>query len=409
MRTLLYSLLLLLPQTVLGAAARELTWVGVEATPANPDADVLVWTAWSGPSLEWLESQLDTFGNAGGLTIAIDSGFTLGELRKETVLAPEGTRVADVLVGVPHDQLAELVEDGLLADVSAYATAEYLLDLPEQASLAFVHEEQLLGLPLTLEGPALLVNTQLVPQLPDSYSQFISSAQTLERRPGSYGFRFDFSNFYFAWAWLGSYGATLFGPDGSPGLTGPEAVAGARMLQNLRFQQTLIPEGSDYLQAHELFASGRLGYMYDGPWAVSSYFAAGVPLTVMPVPPVSDGQPLAGFMSVQGVLVTSGSRARTSAANTAKWLVRSAAQLQLARQAGRIPASVQAVEALADDQILHGFGLALRHAQAVPTNELMPRVWPALGRFLEQLGAAPLSDGQIAGLLEQARDHIRTR
>ena len=224
MRTLLHSLTALL--LTLGAAGgQELIWVGAPTDPADPEADVLVWTAWSGPSLSWLESQLNTFGKAGGLSIAIDSGFTLGELRKETVLAGEDVRVADVLVGVPHDQIQELVDAGLLADVSAYATADYLADLPEQASLAFRYGDALLGLPLTLEGPALLVNTRLVARLPETYDSFVRSALALEQRPGSHGFRFDFSNFYFAWAWLGSHGAELFTGDTAVGLTAQTAAA----------------------------------------------------------------------------------------------------------------------------------------------------------------------------------------
>lgn len=406
MLRLLISLLLALP--TIATATESLIWVGQPQPDQEQQPDVLVWTAWTGPSLVWLEEQLDTYGRIGGISIGIGS-FTLGELRKEAVLAAQDTRIADVLVGVPHDQITELAGAGLLADVSTYATAEYLADLPDQASYAFRHDGALLGLPLTLEGPALLVNTALVPELPRSYSEFITSAGRLERHSTTAGFRFDFGNLYFAWAWLGSYGASLIDAGvGSQqaGLASPAAVSGARTLQDLRFEHALIPAGSDYESASELFAAARLGYIFDGPWAVARYFAASVPLTVMPVPPVVAGHSMAGFMTVHGVLVTSDSQARTAAANTAKWLVRSAAQLQLAEQAGRIPASIQAVDSLEHDEILYGFGMALRNARAIPTDTQMAQVWPALGRVLQQLDQEPLTDDQLLELLEQAQTRI---
>ncbi len=404
-------LLCLLPLilTFTSVANENLSWVGNPRETPDQEPDVLVWTAWTGPSLDWLEDQLGTYGKIGGLSIAVGQ-FTLGELRKEAVQAADDARIADVLVGVPHDQLAELVAAGLLADVGAYATAEYLADLPDQASGAFVHDSVLLGLPLTLEGPALLVNTALVPDLPLSYAEFIENARTLQRRPGSDGFRFDFGNIYFSWAWLGSHGASLL-PAGQttdiPGLAGPAGLAGAQALQDLRFEFALIPQNTSYESARDAFASGTLGYIYDGPWAVAGYFAAGVPLTVMPVPAIEPGRAVAGLMTVQGVLVTSGSPSHTAAANTAKWLVRSAAQRELAANAGRIPASIQAVDALASDEILHGFGVALRNAVAVPTDARMARAWPALGRFLQRLDAAPLSAEQILDLLRESVEEIQ--
>src|SRR5690554_5105314 len=137
--------------------AQEHLLVGVELQ-ADAEPDVWVWTSFGGPSMDWLEQQLDDFGRANGSSIGIRQ-FTLGELRQRAVLGDDLEAGADVFVGVPHDQILELVQEGLLADLRDYATRAYLDDLPEQASLAFSFDGELLGLPLAVEGPALIVNT----------------------------------------------------------------------------------------------------------------------------------------------------------------------------------------------------------------------------------------------------------
>lgn len=382
-----------------GGAAPEPVRVGQAEAPDAP-ADVLVWTTWGGASLAWLEAELDAFGRASLRSVEIEQ-FTLGELRRQVVLAEETGRVADVLVGIPHDDIDELVDGGLLLDVSGYATAEYLTDLPDSASSAFNRNGQLLGLPLTLDGPALIVNTDLVTRLPPSYAAFIASARQVEEGAGS-GFRFDFGNFYFAYAWFRGHGASLY--EGDPprlALNSDAGVRAATELQRLRFELELIPQGTTYEQAHELFASGRLAYTFNGPWAVSRYFETGVPVMIMPIPPLQAEVPFAGFMTVYGVLITADTPNRTDAANLAKWLVRSEAQLRLAEQAGRIPSSIRAVDALEDDVILHGFGMALRFAEATPTYAGMADLWQPVGRFLQQLDGQILSESQLAELLDQ--------
>lgn len=382
-----------------GSAAAETLKLG-PAAPAGAHSDVLVWTTYGGESLDWLAVELEAFARASSLSIEIEQ-FTLGELRRQVVLAEDGGRVADVLVGVPHDDIEELVEADLLLDAASYATNDYLMDLPESASGAFNRDGQLLGLPLTLDGPALIVNADLVAELPRTYADFIASAQALDRG-ATEGFTFDFGNFYFAYAWFRGHGADLFqGDPPEPAINSDAAVRAATELQRLRFDLELIEQGTDYGRAHELFASGRLAYTFNGPWAVTRYFESGIPITIMPVPPVEAGTPFSGFMTVYGVLITAGTDSRTDAANVAKWLVRSEAQLRLANQAGRIPSSIRAVAALENDPILYGFGRALRHAEATPTHGSMADLWQPLGRFLQQLDAGPLTPGQIGELLDQ--------
>lgn len=401
-RILLLCLLLLFPY---GLSQPDRLHVGTALTP-EAEADVLVWTAYTGPSLDWLQAELDVFGRASGISIAIEQ-YTLGELRRHVVLADDDGTVPDVLVGIPHDDIDELVEGNLLLDMSSYATADYLKDLPESASSAFMRNERLVGLALTLDGPALIVNTDLVTRLPRTYGELLGGAA---RNAGTdvQGIAFDVSNYYFAHAWFRGHGASVFGPGGEePALNSPEAVRAAQALQALRFDAGIMEAGMNYSRADELFATGRLMYTFNGPWSLTRYFQAGINVAVMPMPEVVPGIPFAGFMTVYGVLIPAGTENRTAAANVSKWLVRPEAQVRLAEQAGRIPSSIRAVGELEHDIILHGFGMALRHAEATPTTELMALLWQPLGRLLNQLDSAPMSASEIGELLLEVVDEVR--
>lgn len=373
------------------AAAQESILVG----SAPDDADVIrVWTPYTGPSLDWLVDELDTYSRAMGVGVEITS-WTLGELRQLLVLAADDSAPADVLAGLPHDQIIELQEAGLLTDLRNFATAAYLADLPAGAALAFTFDEGLLGLPLTLEGPALLLNPDVQPQPPATYDDLLRAS-----------FAVDMTNFYFASAWLYTQDGAVFGRT-AEGVLEPadvrlasnESLAGFSMLRDLRWSRTGLWRGSDYAAISEQFASGQLTYVYDGPWAVGNFFRAGIDVQAFPMPPLSDGRPWRGPVSVSGVLVHHHSPVRTAAANAAKWLVRADAQEALARGAGRIPASISAVDALTDDSLLHGFGLALRDGVAVPNTAAMSRLWQPLGELLEDMDVAPLSDEELADRL----------
>lgn len=368
-----------------------------------------IWTTFADQTLDWLQAETATFSAAFGVPVDLVR-LDLSELRQQVLLsAPQG-QAGDLFVGIPHDQIGEMAVGGVLADLSAYATASYLSDLSDQARLAYTFSGKLFGLPMFVEGPALISNIDLVPELPADYDAFISKAQDLMTDDTS-GFMYDFGNFYFSYAWLHTYGGYVFGRDAAGslnpqevGLANEGALAGARALQDLRFKYGLIPAGADYDVANGLFIDGALGFIYTGPWAVPEYNAAGVPIRISPIPPLADGTPWSGFMGVQGVLLNEFSSNKVNAANLAKWLVRPDAQLSLARLSGRIPASASAVAQVSDDPVIAGFGQALLAAEPMPNIPEMGSVWQPMANALAVLGENP--DADVSTLFQQAVDEI---
>jgi arabinogalactan oligomer/maltooligosaccharide transport system substrate-binding protein len=368
-----------------------------------------VWTTFGDQSLDWLQEEADSFTAAFGVPVNLVR-LDINELKQQVLLAAPQGEAADLFVGVPHDQLAEMAVGGVLADMSNYATAPYLEDLSEQARLAYTFSGMLFGLPMFVEGPALVVNNELVPEVPATYEEMIELAQSLTTQD-TFGFMADAPNFYFAYGWLHTHGGYVFGRDASGnldptdlGLANEGAVRGAQALKDMRFNLGLMPAGTNFDVANGLFIDGALAMIYTGPWSISQYREAGRDVSVVPVPPLADGTAFSGFMGVQGVLMNQFSTQQVDAANFAKWLTRRDAQVSLARETGRIPASESALGLVSDDPIVAGFGAALLNSEPMPNIPEMGLVWTPMANALAVILES--ADSDVAGALQQAQDEI---
>jgi len=364
-----------------------------------------VWTTFGDQTLQWLEGEAASFSAAFGVPVSVVK-LDLGELAATVLRAAPQGEAADLFVGVPHDQIGNMADGGVLADMSVYATAGYLADLSEQARLAYTFAGKLFGLPMFVEGPALIVNTDLVPNLPATYEEMIALAQEMTTAD-TFGFMFDAPNFYFAYVYLRTFGGYVFGRDAAGSLVASDvgmanegAVRGAQALKDLRYAYDLIPSGVNYDVANGLFVDGSLAMIYNGPWAISQYRDAGVNVAVVPMPPLADGTEFGGFMGVQGVLMNQFSTNKVDAANFAKWITRADAQVTMAGLSGRIPASESALAAVSDDPIIQGFGTALLNSEPMPNIPQMGQVWGPAGSALSVI--LETEDSDVAGLLERA-------
>jgi arabinogalactan oligomer / maltooligosaccharide transport system substrate-binding protein len=294
--------------------------------------------------------------------------------------------------------------------MGSYATQAYLEDLNPQARLGYTFGGKLFGLPMFVEGPALIINTDLVPEVPATYEDMIAKAKELTTAD-QFGFLFDINNFYFAYNWIHSNGGYVFGRDDSGliasdiGLNNEGAIKGAEMLKALRHTDGLIPAGMTYDVANGQFVDGAAAMIYNGPWAISQYRDAGLNVAVVPMPPMADGTPFAGFMGVQGVLLNEFSTNKVDAANLAKWLTRKDAQVSLANLSGRIPASQSALAEVQDDPIIAGFGAALTNAEPMPNIPEMGQVWGPMGNALTVITES--ADSDVTATLNQAVAEIQ--
>ncbi len=370
---------------------------------------ITIWTHFGDIELEWLQGEAAAFEGVFGVPVEIVK-IELGEIKQKMLLsAPEG-EAADLIVPIPHDQIGEMAVGGVLADMSSFATADYLADLNSQAQLGFTFNGKLFGLPMYVEGPALIINTDLVSEVPATFEDMIAAAQGLTT-DDTYGFLYDIGNFYFSYIWMNSNGGYVFGRDASDslvatdlGLANEGSIAGAQIMKAFRYDYGLIPTGVDYGVADGLFIDGALAMIYNGPWAVPNYRDAGINFEVLPVPATASGQSFSGFMGVQGILMNEFSSNKVDGANFAKWLTRPAAQVSLANLTAKIPSSNAAAAQVSDDPTIAGFAAALSNAVPMPNIPEMGNVWGPMGDALSQI--LDNADSDVDSILGNAASQI---
>ena len=372
--------------------------------------DITVWTSFQEPEFSWLAVEASEFEAIFDVSIDIVP-LELGEIKKQMLVGGEAEDAADIILPIPHDQIVEMAEEGVLLDLSRFTTAAYLADLAKPARQAFTLSGGLHGLPLFVDGPALIVNRSFVERPPDSYESFLQTA--LANTEGErYGFLFDITNLYFAYAVIRGAGGYVFGFDeqgdvdpSDVGLATDAAVQGVMRLRELAHEHELVPPGIDYRAAHELFKQGKVAMTLNGPWAVPEYLEAGIDLMVLPLPNGAQDSVNAGFMAGYGVLASAFSERKSTVANLAKWLTRAEAQARLAAVSGRIPAAPEAAAKLPPESPERGFAEALHLAEPVPSVPEMGLVWGPIGAALQEL----LHDAEAdtASVLAQAVARIR--
>jgi len=368
------------------------------------EQEIEIWTAFSGLELTWLESQTNTFTNLFSVSVDIKQ-LKIGEINQRLLLSfrDDSIELPDLIVGLAHNQIPKLSKNKTLANLQKYSTEDYLADLSKNARLAFSENGQLLGFPLFLEGPALIVNKDLLTKIPESFEDLLASAKKLSSEDVK-GFEFDATNLYFAYPFLASHGGKLFN-QGELSIETESFKKGVEFLRDLRFKYHLFEQSPSYQELTKDFYFGKLAFVYDGPWAIKEYQKQ-IDLQVIPIPPTQAGLELNSLASAYGIVLLKKSEDDLNAVNLAKWLSRPEAQVELAESAFKIPSSIKAIKQL-DNDVLAGFARALTNAQLIPANPQMGNTWGPLSNALFKILVAENSN--IDGILKQAVQDIKNR
>ncbi|HHO56579.1 MAG TPA: extracellular solute-binding protein, partial [Trueperaceae bacterium] len=125
--------------------------------------EISIWTSFDGLELDWLKSQTKLYSDLFKVEVEIEN-FSIGEINQKMLLSKkdDDIELADIIVGLSQREIPKLNEEDLLANMQAFTTQEYLDDLSKNAREAFSIDDKLFGFPLYLEGPALIINTDLV-------------------------------------------------------------------------------------------------------------------------------------------------------------------------------------------------------------------------------------------------------
>lgn len=312
----------------------------------------------------------------------------------EVVVDPQGTTntMNAMLTGpdqgpdlfiIPHDNIGQLVESGVVAPIDLGDKADSFLP---NALEGFTYNGVLYGVPFAVENDAFFRNTDLVPDAPATWDDVAQVGRELvDAGKAEYAIAFPdlgynyypvdsaFGGYIFGRDEMGSYTAADVGMD-SPGMIAAGDWA------NTLIRDGYASDNLDWEAAHVLFESGQAPFIITGPWAVQRFKDNGVPYAVSAFPSATaDGDPGAPFIGVQGFMVNASSNNLLLAQTYLTEFIATEEAQQYIFEHDPRPSAWKTVFEGTQDVDMKGFADAGTNGQPMPAIPAMGYVWNAWG------------------------------
>ena len=304
--------------TALGVALTLAACSGSSNTPAaeNTPSETATTAALTGTLTMWVDDTrikemqpvVDAFTQKTGVKVSLVQKAS-GDIGKDFVAQVPTGEGPDVIVSA-HDGLGEWVNNGVVAPVQLGDKAK---DFSASAIAGVTYDGKTYGTPISIENIALVRNNKLLKDTPaKTFDELVTQAKTAGTPFSVLIQQGDASDPYHLYPLQSSFGAPVFkqNTDGSytktlaPG--GDAGTAFAAYLAKLGTEKVL-DLSIDGAKAKQAFLDGQAPYMITGPWNTSAFVAAGMDISVLPVPSAG-GQPAQPFVGVQGVFISAKSK-----------------------------------------------------------------------------------------------------
>ncbi|MDS2171890.1 maltose ABC transporter substrate-binding protein [Nesterenkonia sp. CL21] len=397
----------------LAAGAMLLTACGADEPTTDGDGENEALEA-TGSLTVWVDAdRAEVLGDAAA-DFTEDTGIDVelvqqdfGDIQDQFVSQVPTGEGPDIAVGA-HDWLGTLVTNGVVAPIELGDAAA---DYQDVALEAWTYEGNVYGLPYSIENIAMLRNAELAPEAPETYDEMIAMGQDADvDYPFLVGLDPTEADPYHLYPFQMSFGAPVFGADADGAYDAEDLQIGND--GGLEFADWLAEQGAEGLLntnidgdlARENFIDGNTPFLLTGPWNAPAALEAGIDLEVdaIPAPGDDDAQPFAGvqgfFLSAQSENVVAATMFLTDYIGSAE------VQTALYEVGGRAPALTESFDAaLADDEIVAGFGEVGAEAVPMPSIPEMGAVW----EFWGTTQAAIINgDGDPAELWEDMAEDI---
>jgi arabinogalactan oligomer / maltooligosaccharide transport system substrate-binding protein len=347
------------------------------ASIERADADLVIWA--DDTRTPVIEPFAERFAEQEGITVAVQE-VPFDDLDDLVILQGPAGEGPDVFIGA-HDWLGQLVENGVVAPMDL---GDRSGDFLEVATQAFTYDGTGYGLPYSIENIALVRNTDLAPERPETIEDLASTAEQLvESGEAEIAVGWQQPDVYHNYWVVTGAGGYVFaqGDDGSydaedVGVDSEGALEAAEIFADLN-ERGVISQDVDYDVMQNSFADGTAPYAITGPWAIEAFEAGGVPFVVEELPSV-DGGTAAPFVGVQGFMISSFAENELAARTfVLDFMGTDEAQLELYEAGNRPPALQSAFDEVSGDEIVAGFGAAGENGVPMPAIPAMGAVWSA--------------------------------
>ena len=299
------------------------------------------------------------------------------------------------LIVMAHDKLGALVANGVVAPVDLGEAKSQFSDV---AVKAVTYNGQTYGVPYAVESVALVRNDALTTDTPTTYDDLISSGKA---SGVEYPFIIqmgDKGDPYHFYAFQTSFGAPVFKTNSEGEYTAELAMNGSG---GTEFANWLKAQGDAGIVspsitgdiAKQKFLDGAAAYTVTGPWNVAAFRAAGMKVSVLPVP-AAGSQAAQPFVGVQMFYQSAKSANPVAAKQFFNYLATPEAQTEMQKLGGRASAMPSVAQA-SDDQDIKDFSKVAESGALAPAIPAMGSVWNFWGQTEANIvsGAEAPADG----------------
>jgi arabinogalactan oligomer / maltooligosaccharide transport system substrate-binding protein len=347
-----------------------------EAAPVErADADLVIWA--DDTRRPVLEEFAQRFEDEQGLSVVVQE-VAFDDIDDNVIQQAPAGEGPDIFVGA-HDWLGGLVASGVVAPLDLAGAEDQYFDVAVQA---FNFDGTNYGLPYGTENIALVRNTELAPERPETLEEMIEVGNAaVEDGDADIAVGWQQPDVYHNYFVVTGAGGYVFGQneDGSydaddVGIDSEGGLRAAELFGEMA-DSGFINQDVTYDVMIDSFANGRAPFAVTGPWALPSF--EDVDFVVEPLPTV-DGNPAGPFVGVQGFFISAFAENELAARTfVLDFMGTEEAQLEMYEANPRIPAMISAFEQVADDEIVAGFGEAGETGFPMPAIPEMGSVWTA--------------------------------
>lgn len=309
----------------------------------------------------------------------------------------------DVIV-MAHDKLGQMVKNGVVSPVDL---GEAKSKFSEAAVQGVTYDGKTYGVPYAVESVALVRNNKLTTDTPKTFDEMIASG----KKAGSeYPFVVQMSTDgdpYHLYAFETSFGNEVFKQSADGSYTSELTLGGegaSEFTQWLKAQgaaKTLNPNITSDI-AKDTFLKGNAAYMVTGPWNVTAAKAAGLDVSVLPIPSAG-GKEAKPFVGVQMFYQSSKTQNQVLVSKFFQYLETKEAQSKLQQLGGRVPAMTEVANSLSDEN-LKQFASIAGNGLPMPAIPAMGSVWDYWGKT----EVAIVNGGDPASSWETMVNNIQT-
>lgn len=351
--------------------------LSLSAAPKNGRTELKVWES-SGPESAFIQMAIREYRKINPkVKITYEAVGHTDSRAKIELDGPAGVG-ADIFVS-PHDHIGALVAGG---NVLPLDDAEsYMADFYDMAKTGSKYEGTYYGYPLAAETYALFYNKALIKKAPETWEEIKKFAAKFNNKAeGKYAIVWAVGDGYYDYMFMESFGAPLFGKDGSDrkqhNLNSPEAIKGLNYFQNLRKTVLDIPAAdanTDFCNA--AFSEGKAAMIITGPWSIPTFKNAGIDFGVSRLPAFPETDHSTSFSGVRLAFVSAHSEHPEEAKEFARFITSKEMLEKRYEMTDQIPPRN---DIDIKNPVVNGFKEQLAYARAMPSIPQLGTYWSAM-------------------------------